>query len=224
MASGILREALAAVLGRENANELCVRPAAEVSLVDAGGFTAATTAEAAFAELYQNAKSAFGFIELKLEDFRKITTNDISASGAADGGVLSFDTAPKLIRINAATDKGERILWAASSSVEIATTFMYPPDLDESVAFTVNLRCKMSGAIDTPTVAIGVWEGIGGGDIGTAATAALSSTLATKAAPVTPGSPYPQFAAVTITPGAHTTDALELYRVWILYKKRVLAS
>lgn len=224
MASEQLKNALEGKIGRQNALELVGRPASDVTVLDTGNFTAATTVEAALAELYQDTLSAQGFIQIPLDRFRLIASNNIAASGTADGGTISFDTAPKLIRVNAATDKCERILWAASSSIEIATTIAYPPDLDPTGSFTVNLRCKMAGAIDTPTIAVGVWEGIGGTDIGSA-TAALSNALATKSsAAITPGSGFPQFAAITLIPGAHTTDALELYSVYLLYKKRLLTT
>jgi hypothetical protein len=143
------------------------------------------------------------------------------ASG--NGGKLAVDTAPKLIRANAATDKALTINWAATSVIEITQGFLYPPDMDVTLPYTVNLRAKMGGATDTPTVTVGVFEGVGDTVRG-GATAALSSTVSTVSKAITPTSGYPNFAAVTLVPGAHGTDTVVLYAAWILYTKKLLTS
>lgn len=164
---------------------------------------------------------ATGFIPLPLESFRIIATNDIAASGTPDGGVLSLDTAPKLKRVNGATDKATRIEWAASSSVEIQQSFPYPPDLDDTAAIVVNVLAYMAGATDTPTLTVGYFEGIGDTNAG-GATAALSSSVAQKTRSIAAGDvgTYPNAAVVTITPGAHTTDAAYITAAWITYTRK----
>lgn len=175
--------------------------------------------------LYTTATSAQGFIPLTLDKWLLIATNDIPAIAVAsgNGGKLASDTAPALKRVNGATDKCLTIDWAASSSVEITQGFCYPPDMDVTAAYTVNLRVKMAGATDTPTIAIGVFEGIGDTNRG-ATSGAASATLGTVSASVTPTGGHPNFASVSLTPGAHTTDILHLYEAYILYKKKLLAS
>lgn len=195
-----------------------------VGVIDAGGFTAQITVEAALAEIYQHIISVQAFIPIPLESFRIIASNDIPAlAGTPASGISALDTAPKFKRVNAATDKALKIEWAASSVIEIAAGFQYPPDMDVTATYTVNLRCLMGGGADTPTVAVGVFEGTGDTNRG-GNTAALTSALATKSVTVTPTGGHPKHATVCITPGTHGTDVLQLLQVYILYKRKLLTS
>lgn len=176
--------------------------------------------EVGAADLASNLKT--GFIPLPLTSFRLIASNDIPNSGAGDGGVISQDTAPKLERVNDATDPQLRIAWAASGVVPVTTQFAYPPDLDDASAVTVNLLAKMAaGGMDTPTITVGYVEGIGDTDAG-GATAALSTTLAQLTVAIAAGDvgAYPKAASITLTPGAHANEALELYGAWLTYTRR----
>jgi hypothetical protein len=184
--------------------------ASAISLVD-GAVTAA--------KLSTTLKT--GYIPLPLEDFRLIATNDIPAVGTPDGGQLALDTAPKLKRVNGATDKKLRIEWAAASVVEIQSDFAYPPDLDDTAAVVVHLLMNMAGATDTPTVAVAFFEGVGDTNAG-GATTALSATVADKTRSIAAGDvgAYPNAASVTLIPGTHATDAMFLYGAWIEYTRK----
>lgn len=164
-----------------------------------------------------------GHIPLPLGSWRLIASNEIPPIAVASGGsgMLASDTAPKLSRINTSTDKGERILWAASSSVEITNQFVYPADLDDTLPITVNMLMGMAGAIDTPTVAVSFWEGVGDTNAG-GNTAALAAAVAQVSVSIlgTDVGAYPKTATVTLIPGAHTTDAAYLYGAWVEYTRK----
>ena len=174
--------------------------------------------------LYSSLVGAQGHIPLHLYDWRLVASNDVPAIAVAsgNGGNLGSDTAPKLIRVNTSTDKCLTISWASSGVIEIFQSFIYPPDMDVTQTYSVNLRAK-SGTTDTPVVTVGLFEGIGdttrGGNTG-----ASGSVLATLSATITPTGGFPNFACVTLVPGSHTTDAFTLYAAWITYTKKLVSA
>ena len=177
------------------------------------------------ASIYQTLVSAQGFIPLPLPSWLLTATNDVPpiAVASGNGGKLASDTAPKLIRINTSTDKGLTINWAATSVIEILNNFPYPPDMDVTKTYTVNLRVKMGGSTDTPVIAVGLFEGIGDTNRG-GNTGAASNALQTLSATITPTGGFPNFAAVSLIPAAHGTDTLVMYAAWIQYTKKLLSS
>lgn len=216
---GIAQEAVGSSLTATIKVLKCVTPAGGTLAAGGVGTTQLASAGVTAAKLSSTLKT--GFINLPLTAMRVVASNDVPASGTPDGGVLSVDTAPKLIRLNAATDKALRVLWAASSSVEIILgQFAYPPDLDEAAAVTVNVIAYMGGATDTPTLAIGYFENVGDTNAG-GNTAALSATAAKKSVSIAAGDvgALPATATVTLTPGAHTTDSLTLLAAWVEYTR-----
>lgn len=164
---------------------------------------------------------ATGFINLPLTGWRLTAANDIAAKNAADGGLISLDTDPTLKRVNAATDKQLRIAWAATSVVEITCQFAYPPDLDDTAAVTFNALMGMSGAADTPVIAVSFWEGVGDTNAG-GNTAALAAAVAQKTVVIAAGDvgAYPKAATVGLIPAAHGTDAIYMYAAWITYTRK----
>lgn len=161
-----------------------------------------------------------GCIQIPFAALREIASNDIPAT-AADAGVLAKDTTPNFERENGATDKALRLEWAATNVDEVTFHFAYPPDLDDAQPVTVHAMAKMAGATDTPVLAVGYFEGIGDTNAG-GNSAALSSTLAEVSVTIAAADigAHPNFASVSITPGAHGTDALYLYALWIEYTKK----
>ena len=174
--------------------------------------------------MYTTLASAQGIVPIDLTHFRAIASNNIPAqAGTPIGGLLCGDSAPKLLRTNAATDKSLAIQWAASSSIEITAPFIYPPDMNILVPYTVNFQALMNGATDTPTVAVGVFEGIGDTNRG-ATSAAMTAAIAQYSVSITATAAFPNFAIISLTPGAHTTNILLIYNVWIQYTKQLLSS
>lgn len=165
-----------------------------------------------------------GFREIPLASWRLVATNDVPAIAVAsgNGGNLASDTAPKLIRVNTSTDKALRIQWASSSGVEILADFVYPPDLDNSQNVIFHMLAAMGGATDTPTAAVGYWKGVGGSNVGgnTAAITGTTVTEYTVTITSTNVGAYPNKASLQITPGTHTTDALNLYATWLTWTKK----
>jgi len=165
---------------------------------------------------------ATGMIPLPLSQARIIATNDISAKGTPDGGLVSLDTDPTFKRVNAATDKKLRISWAAASVVEIQWDISYPPDLDDTAAVTVNIFAAMAGATNTPTIAVSYFEGVGDTNAG-GNTAAVTGTTLTKYSVTIAASDigaYPNGASIGLIPGSHGTDALHLYAAWVEYTRK----
>ena len=173
------------------------------------------------ASLYSSLTGASGYIPLPLHDWRLVASNDVPviAVASGNGGNMASDTSPKLIRVSTSTDKCLTISWASSTSIEIFQAIQYPPDMDVTATYVVNLRLK-SGSTDTPVVAVGVFEGIGDTNRG-GNTGASASTISTISATITPTTGFPNFAAVSLIPAAHTTDALTMYAAWITYTRKL---
>jgi hypothetical protein len=161
---------------------------------------------------------ATGHIPLPLASWRKVTTNDIPNIAAA-GGLLAKDTDPIFERVNVATDKALRLRWAATSVVEITQNIEIRSDMDTTQPIIVNLIAYMAGATDTPVIAVGYWPGVGGAN-GGGNTGALSNAAALKSFSVAAPGSYPAEAAITLTPGAHGTDALYVLSSWCEYTRK----
>ena len=163
-----------------------------------------------------------GFLLLDIVTLRLIVTNDIDTS-ANHGGILTSDSTPALARENGATDKALRVNWVLGNTDEVQfPTVPMPPDLKETADVTVHLLAKMSGASDTPTIDVQVFDAIGDTEMG-GATAALSNTLAELTVTIANAniSGHPLgFFNIALVPGAHGTDALELYAAWIEYTRK----
>lgn len=164
---------------------------------------------------------AVGFIPLYLHNWRLVASNDVAAL-AAVGGHLAVDSSPKLIRVNAATDKALRVVWASSTSIEIFQQFYYPPDMDVTATYAPTFRIGKSANTDaTCTFTVGVFEGVGDTNRGSATAVLGASAVTTYTCTVTPTTAHPMFAAVTLTPGTHTTDDIWLYEAYVLYTKKL---
>lgn len=163
-----------------------------------------------------------GYVPLPLTTWRLIATNDIAAKNAADGGTISLDTDPTLKRVNGATDKQLRLGWAANSVIEIANSFVYPPDLDDGAAVTVKVLAAMGGATDTPVLGVSFFEGVGDSNAGGNTGAVTGTTPAVYSVAVAHANvgAAPQAAAVGIIPAAHGNDALYIYATWIEYTRK----
>jgi len=161
-----------------------------------------------------------GFIPLDITTAKIIATNAIG--NTTEGLFPDGNTDPSLARVNGATDKALRVIWPSSSVVELQfAPFAYPGDLDDTAAVTVHLLARMASTADTPVIAVGYFEGVGDTNAG-GNTAALSDTLAEKTVTIAAGDvgTHPNFATVTLTPGAHGTDALWLYSAWVEYTRK----
>lgn len=180
--------------------------------------------------LFEGTNSAKGYVVFDLKTARLVASNDVPNTAATpSGGILTSNTAPALIRVSTNTDKALRVLWAASSVVElILGSFMYPADLDPTADVVVKILAAMGGSSDTPTMGISYFEGVGDGNAGGSTAAITGTTPAVYSVTVATADvagEYPTgFATIGLTPAAHGTDALALYGAWVEYTKKTTYS
>lgn len=197
-------------------------PTAGSGAIETGGVSTTKIADGAVTGAKLSSSVKTGYIPLPLSGWREVATNDIPNT-AGDAGVLSSNTTPTLARVNGATDKQLRIGWAASNNDEITIGgIASPPDLDDAAAVEVHLLAAMGGATNTPVMAVGFFEGVGDTNAGgnTAAitgTAVVEYSVSIGAADI---AAHPNVWSVSLTPAAHTTDALYVYGAWLEYTRK----
>ena len=166
------------------------------------------------------ANSRAGVIPIGIFNTRLLSAN--AFLNTIEAGTPDGNTSPSLSRVNGATDKMARLAWAAAAVDEVQLpSIVYPPDLDDTAAITVCVLAAMAGATDTPTISVGFFEGVGDTDAGGATAAVTGTTIAkyTRAIAAADVGAYPKAAAITLTPGAHGTDALYVYGAWVEYTR-----
>jgi hypothetical protein len=199
--------------------------AALVGIEDAGAFTAAADVEAALAEIYQHIKTAQAHISIPLATLREATAFDVGDI-AGIGGLLASDTTPVLSAINDATDGCQRVQWASSNNDQVIFQFAVPPDLDDTADLLLYTRIASGGTTDAVGFTVGTY--FDEGDTAVADTSATNQTttyanaLTTIAAADVPAGA--KTCTVGLTPVAHTSDAMNLTGIWLLYKRKILTS
>jgi len=165
---------------------------------------------------------ATGFIPLDIASLRIIAANVIG--NTSEGMLLDGNTAPSLQRVNSATDKALRVIWASSSSIECQfPPVPKPPDMDGAVDLTVHLMLgKDTNTDNTVTVDIQVFDGVGDTECGAPTAALAAAALAEYSATVALADlgEHPGFLNISLIPGTHTTDAIWLYAAWIEYARK----
>lgn len=176
-----------------------------------------------------------GIIDLPLHTWR------LANAGATDyallaatanigsGGVGGADATPALIRVNAATDKTARIVFADAVLKPILNDFTIPPDCDATAALTFKALAAMSGTNDATSILTLTWVAVAAGayaagsDQGGATSAfAAVTTLVQKSVVIAaaainaPGS----HVSVSLTPTSPGTDAMHIYGTWVEYTKK----
>lgn len=161
-----------------------------------------------------------GRIGIPLESLRETDGTNIP-NAAGNGGILASDTTPVLDYANGDTDSAFDLTWAASNQDAVAFQFMVPTDYDEASNMVLNIKAAMGGATDTPTIALDTYFGLGDTKVEDATGAVTGATpavyTATIAAADIPASAT--IATIELTPGAHTTDALVVYEIYLTYTK-----
>src|SRR3990167_354982 len=163
-----------------------------------------------------------GFIPLDIGSLRIIASDAIG--NTAEGMLLDGNTAPSLQRVNSATDKALRVIWAATSVIELQfPPIPYPPDLDDTANVEVHVLIgKDTNTDNAAVVEVQAWEGLGdtemGGNTEALATATITEySVALAAANI---AAQPNFLNVGLVPGTHNTEAIHLYAAWLEYKRR----
>jgi len=192
-----------------------------------GTFGAGAIGETAYADNSVSARAltdtlATGFIPLDIGSLRIIAANVIG--NTSEGMLLDGNTAPSLQRVNGATDKAMRVIWAASSSVEVQfPPVPKPPDLDGTADLTVHLMLGKDTNTDTTvTVDVQIFDGVGDTEAGSATAALAAAALSEYTGTILAAdlAEAPGFLNISLVPGAHTTDAIWLHAAWIEYTRK----
>lgn len=124
--------------------------------------------------------------------------------------------------------------WASSDSTKAQLNFTVPLDYDEnSDTITLAILVNSAGTTDSPTLSANVYKKSAGAalsaDLAPAASAAIPKTTAATAAAVRTitisgkGIKAKDVLTILIAPGAHTTDAVNVYGIDIQYKSTLVA-
>lgn len=163
-----------------------------------------------------------GWIPVPLETIRELSTGSLQ-NIVANGGILATDTTPILNTVNGDTDGAGRVQWASSNSDEIWFSTPLPPDIDVSQDILVKFQASMAGTTDTPVIDADTYFGLGDTKVEDASGAVTGTTIATYTITIAAAdiekAGNKQFMAVALTPGAHTTDALNLFALWVEYSR-----
>lgn len=204
--------------------------ASAIAVADTGGFTAATTAEAALAEIYQHLKSAKGIIP--------IPTPVFTDAGAA---LAAFSNGDSTVPGYCVTAKGLGIRWNNHATPgAVGSKVIVPPDADVTANMVLHILAAKTGATigDATKFTVGAFNNdVGaaydaddtfGGDtdamVGNATAKNVQEvTLALALANLTA---YPAAIELTMKPkdGTLGTDDVILLAAWIEYKKKLLTA
>jgi len=158
-------------------------------------------------------------LALSLYDLREVTTGGDVSNIAGNGGLLASDTTP-ILEGNAA--ETQQLNWASSNSDIVCLQASLPEDFDGREDVLVELWVA-SGTTNLASFTVeSAWDG-GTVVSDTATDPAQSATVhkitARIAAADIPDSP--SFLTLMLTPAAHTTDAILLLNVRVLYLPKV---
>jgi len=118
------------------------------------------------------------------------------------------------------------LTWAAAKVVAAGYTIQVPHDYDEANDhLIVKVKCLMSGATDTPTIAIEAFvDDDPSTDLAPDAITALSATATWKEIDLSGNSlTAGDIVQLTFTPATHGTDAIEVYGMKMEYKSTLVA-
>jgi hypothetical protein len=190
--------------------------------VGAGTVNAAAIATGVVDETHLKTNLAVGFISLDIGSLRIIASNVIG--NTTEGMLLDGNTAPSFQRVNGATDKALRVIWAASSSIECQfPPIPKPPDLDGAASLTVRFMLGKDTNTDTSvTMGVAIFDGVADTNAGGNTAALAAAALAEYSVTLDAGdlAEDPGFLNIGLTPGTHTTDAIWLYAAWIEYARK----
>lgn len=204
--------------------------AATVSIADSGSFTAATTVEAALAEVYQHIKSTKAVIQIPMPT--------ITDAGAA---LAAFSNGDSTVPGYCVTAKGLGIRWNNHATPgAVGTKVIVPPDADVTANMVLHILAAKTGATvgDATKFTVAAYNNdVGaaydadstfGGDtdamVGDATAKNVQEvTLTLALANLTA---YPAAMELTIKPkdGTLGTDDVIMLASWIEYKRKALTA
>lgn len=158
------------------------------------------------------------YLPLPLSMWREVASNDIPNT-AAIGGILTTDSTPAYEYVNGDTDSQHRLRWASSNSDAITTSIPIPDDMDRTQDVTLYIRGESAGTTNvTTTFTVETFWDEGDtkvSDTSAAMAAAVGNRAATIAAADIPDTA--ETVSIELTLGAHTTDAIDVYAIWLEY-------
>lgn len=164
-----------------------------------------------------------GWIPVPLTNLREIASNNI-INAAGNGGLLASDTTPIFEYTNGDTDSAMRLRWAATNVDQLAFNTPLPPDMDFSANMVIKLIAAMGGATDTPPLTLESFFGPGDTKVTDTSAAITGTTPAVYTITIDKSdletNARKLFYNGEITPGAHGTDTLLLYAMWIEYSRK----
>lgn len=162
-------------------------------------------------------------IRLSLHDFRECDANGDVGNIVANGGILASDTTP--IMRGASGLISQELSWAASNSDPIVAQVSLPEDFDGREDLLVELWVN-SGTTDAATFAVLTSFDAGATVTDSASDAATLSATTHKISAIVSAADIPDTASyltLHLTPGAHTTNAIQLANVRLGYLPRTNA-
>ena len=205
--------------------------AALVSIADVGVFTDVTTAEAAFAEIYQHLLSAQAIVNLPVAAWAEQDGTALADFGDGDS------TTPGIH----AGDEGFGIRWNNHATPDpIATSVVIPPDLDASADIVLHVLAAKTGATEADAVTWTVeafsnveaalydadtdFGGVSSAMTGTATAKTCQEETLTLAAANVSGSPCVINLTLQPTDGTLGTDDVIILGVWLEYTRKALTA
>ncbi len=201
--------------------------ASNIAVGDAGNFTSATEVEAALQELYQNAKSTKGYVDLPLSGWREVSAAGAVSDIATNGGLLASDTTPILGA--EATSEAMAIKWAAANADIIQQCVSLPQDFDDTADVTIDLWVLTDnaggGGIEAATFSVLTsWDN--GSQVTDAATDSVPAVTVHKVTATVDAGDFGavSFVNIQLVPGTHAADPMHLLAARLNYKRKLLTS
>ena len=205
--------------------------AAGISIADAGSFTASATAEAAFAEIYQDLLSTTRILNLPIFGWQ----------GTAGVALAAFSDGDSAVPGYCVTAEGYGIRWNNKSTHgNIIQTVVLPSDFNEAANAVLHIIAAKVGATvgDATKFTVTAFNNVVaalydadsdfGGDTGAMTGDATSKTVqhVTLTLALANLTAYPATMQLTIQPKNTTlaTDDVIVFGTWIEYKRKLLTS
>jgi hypothetical protein len=199
--------------------------AADVGIADAGGFTTATTVEAALAELYQHLLSTQVVVPISLGTWREVdSSGDVGAIAVAsgNGGNLASDTTPIL---RGGTNESFELAWEAGNADIVSCGITLPADIDDTADAYVDLYVQADTTDNAPSFSVlSSWQA--GSQVTDTATAVTSTAVQTITATIASGDvpAGATFLTLQLVPAAHATSVTILHGARLRYKGKLRTS
>jgi len=195
--------------------------AAGTSLADSGGFTGQTTAEAAIAEIYQHLVTAQATIGIPLGAITREDGTALTKQATTVAGYEQLADKETVITIPVDCSAGESLGFSVA----------VPQDLDDTAALTIHALVGKAADLDVLTLDCEAYQ-VGVGDLAntdmndTAAQTIVATgtelvfSCGATAVLAAPGA----ISVVLALGGTNDGDAVNIYGVWIEYKRKILTS